>query len=1052
MVIKQFYHEPRVERSGLAVLALTAALTVPCLCAVGQVTFTVTSAADTGAGTLREALALADVDKKVDTIRFDASLAGATISLASPLRTDEEVHIEGAGAPGLTVSGGWDGVRYSTVGTRVFEFLDGAKPVFISDLRLARGNGGNSDDDGDNGPNDPISNGGLVFMAGDALTLTRVILTDAVAHDGGLLWHYAGDLTAADCVFAGGRARDDGGVMHQMASAKLWATNCTFYDNESGWGGPPAAAPHHGSVARLYGELSLEYCTVAYNRSPSGTFRNSGTMRISRNVFGNNDPGSGYENLNGSGSYEDFGGGSLEAADGNYSDNDVVGGINVLASDDLGLGTLYVDDSGVPACALSCGSALRAAISASGTDVRGVARPASGEPGAVVLGDCADLDGDGTADANGDDDLDGDGVDDVDEIAASRMDTVDFAALIGSGNLLPDGSYAVAGNTVTATTLSPNGVSTVRAFAGILGDRGGLRLYLDADRADQALVLRLDFATPVRGLAFTVSDLDEVSTSRHERVGLVAYAGDEPVHAGTADVALETNAARRGQLLYPLTNSSVNGTIDIAGSATVGPLPSGVTRLELHYRHGPVSGNPGNQTVYLANLSWLADLDGDGLAATVDLDADGDGVPDLIEAQASAAYSASATSVTPVDTDSDGAPDFLDLDSDDDGELDLVEAHDTNGDGVVSAASDTPIFGSGEALGVDADADGIDDGFDNTVGIFGNGGEPAALGGFPENNTVEPELDFRDGDDNVAGFAWWDVNEDGIRQDTEQVFQNVTVDIFGSGNDYLVASATTDAEGRFLVSDFDGFGHGGNTSFYAVFGPPPGYAQVSGQDLGGDDRLDSDIDPVTYRTAAFTVSDAAPQPFLGAGFSAAPLPVRLLELGAERAAVDGNACKAIVRWRVADERNVAYYELEVRRPDGTFRPVATEDANGGPAYEVTLGGLSGEIYLRLLSVDADGSAVGSPAVRLPACRQNGSPVGGSAIRLTPNVAEAGGAVRFALGTFVEARELVVVDPAGRTVARAPVGRNGAGTLDTSGLRAGLYVVRAGRASMRLLVQ
>ncbi|MDY6938137.1 MAG: choice-of-anchor Q domain-containing protein [Cyanobacteriota bacterium] len=66
-------------------------------------TFTVTSTADSGLGSLREAIALAQAG---DTIEFDRSLANSTITLTSgQLEVDKDLTIDGADAPNLTLSG-----------------------------------------------------------------------------------------------------------------------------------------------------------------------------------------------------------------------------------------------------------------------------------------------------------------------------------------------------------------------------------------------------------------------------------------------------------------------------------------------------------------------------------------------------------------------------------------------------------------------------------------------------------------------------------------------------------------------------------------------------------------------------------------------------------------------------------------------------------------------------------------------------------------------------------------------------------------------------------
>ena len=92
------------------------------------------------------------------------------------------------------------------------------------------------------------------------------------------------------------------------------------------------------------------------------------------------------------------------------------------------------------------------------------------------------------------------------------------------------------------------------------------------------------------------------------------------------------------------------------------------------------------------------DTDGDGIPDYADTDADNDGISDAAEA--------GTDPVNPVDTDGDGTPDFQDTDSDNDGAPDSTEgATDADGDGIpdyIDAASGGPGAG-------DSDGDGIAD-------------------------------------------------------------------------------------------------------------------------------------------------------------------------------------------------------------------------------------------------------------------------------------------------------------------------------------------------------
>ena len=95
-------------------------------------TFTVTSAADAGAGSLRAAITSANASPGADTIRFDIAPAGAqTIALASPLpEVTEAVSLDGATQSGfanqpiVTIDGsgagaGADGLRLASGGSTI---------------------------------------------------------------------------------------------------------------------------------------------------------------------------------------------------------------------------------------------------------------------------------------------------------------------------------------------------------------------------------------------------------------------------------------------------------------------------------------------------------------------------------------------------------------------------------------------------------------------------------------------------------------------------------------------------------------------------------------------------------------------------------------------------------------------------------------------------------------------------------------------------------------------------------------------------------------------
>ena len=232
----------------------------------------------------------------------------------------------------------------------------------------------------------------------------------------------------------------------------------------------------------------------------------------------------------------------------------------------------------------------------------------------------------------------------------------------------------------------------------------------------------------------------------------------------------------------------------------------------------------------------LPNTDGTGGADYVDIDADGDGIVDNIEAQVSAmglgGYRAPSGSdddgdgidnnydinnignIIPIDTDSDGSPDYIDANSDDDADDDLLEGWDTNNDGI---ANFNPTGG-------DTDGDGLDNGFDLVVGPDPtNGGQTASTfpdldtpGGEPDwrepldidwdNDGIDDPIDLDDDNDGITDIVESFGNDPNGDEDGDGIANWLDTSDDGSGD----GSATdyTDADGNGIpdVYDFDGDG------------------------------------------------------------------------------------------------------------------------------------------------------------------------------------------------------------------------------------------------------
>lgn len=147
-----------------------------------------------------------------------------------------------------------------------------------------------------------------------------------------------------------------------------------------------------------------------------------------------------------------------------------------------------------------------------------------------------------------------------------------------------------------------------------------------------------------------------------------------------------------------------------------------------------------------------ADSDGDGVTDDLDLDADGDSLPDVSEA------GDDDPCTPPRDSDGDGIPDFQDTDSDDNGIPDSEESTgDTDGDGIPDVydddddgdgISDATEIGEDSSLPRDTDGDGVPDNID--LDADGDG--------IPDR--VEGSVDWDD--DGIPAYLDTDSDDDGI--------------------------------------------------------------------------------------------------------------------------------------------------------------------------------------------------------------------------------------------------------------------------------------------------
>jgi hypothetical protein len=214
------------------------------------------------------------------------------------------------------------------------------------------------------------------------------------------------------------------------------------------------------------------------------------------------------------------------------------------------------------------------------------------------------------------------------------------------------------------------------------------------------------------------------------------------------------------------------------------------------------------------------DADRDGTPNYRDLDSDGDGIKDRVEAGDGDLLT------LPVDTDGDGIPDFLDTDSDDDGVKDEVEhgfgssPADTDGDGIYDFR-DPDDDGDGILTEIESGRDGeTDSDGDGTPDYLDTDSDDDGIADVYEAGTSEFESDPVDTDsDGSPDYLDPDSDNDGFSDAVE-----------GGGTG---APRDTDSDGRCDFQDTDSDGDGLADADESVVGADPFDA-----DTDGDGQLD----------------------------------------------------------------------------------------------------------------------------------------------------------------------------------------------------------------------
>ena len=197
-------------------------------------TYTVTNTADSGAGSLRQAVADANNNAGADIIVFDASSAGTITLTSGEIAIRDDITITGLGAVNSIISGNNN--------SRIFYMYDSGAMLTISISALTLTDGSTGYD------------GGAILSTGNDLTLSSIVITGNESTDsgGGV---YSGDsegrnaqLTIIDSEISDNTATYDGGGLKLHSVGDVTITNTVISGNTAGDEGGGAAIYGVGNV------------------------------------------------------------------------------------------------------------------------------------------------------------------------------------------------------------------------------------------------------------------------------------------------------------------------------------------------------------------------------------------------------------------------------------------------------------------------------------------------------------------------------------------------------------------------------------------------------------------------------------------------------------------------------------------------------------------------------------------------------------------------------------------------------------------------------------
>jgi hypothetical protein len=256
-------------------------------------TLTVTNTNDSGLGSLRAAIAVADEQPGRSTIDFAPAVTGTiTLLSALPDLTGQTI-LSGPGAAVLTVA------RSAALGTPLFRIftVDAGAQVAISGLTISGGRLSSGD-------------GGGIDNAGTLMVTNATLSDNSAPAGGGIFNSNSSTLTLTNATLSDNSARTGGGIDNE---GTVTVTNATLSGNAAGTFG--GGIDNAGTMTLANSTLSGNMA-ILRDSGAGGGIANSGILTVTNSTLSGN-----AANLNGGGGIVNFNAGTLTVTNSTLSRN-----------------------------------------------------------------------------------------------------------------------------------------------------------------------------------------------------------------------------------------------------------------------------------------------------------------------------------------------------------------------------------------------------------------------------------------------------------------------------------------------------------------------------------------------------------------------------------------------------------------------------------------------------------------------------------------------------------------------------------------------------------